>query len=164
MILLTLNRGPKSKMNGLFQWVYAFGMDHDIRRAISTGFEEETMTSSTVKFTTSEVKKYLDECIRHWRSEHMSGNEYAKYYLDAYRSVSVSLFGEVLPTDEEGLYDKFVVSRVDEEPIEDGAEYFVLRLDNDDEAVQAIMWWALVTLKRKLFDDLGDKYRPGKIK
>ena len=64
---------------------------------------------------------------------------------------------------EEGLYDKFVVSRADGKPIDDKAEYFVLRLDNDDRAIQAVMWWAVQTRKSKLFDDLGDKYRPGRV-
>ena len=60
---------------------------------------------------------------------------------------------------EKGLFKKFRVQKVDE-PMDEDAEYFVLRLDNDDEAVQAVLWWALRTGKSKLFEDIMDKYRP----
>lgn len=63
---------------------------------------------------------------------------------------------------EKGLFKKFRVQKVDE-PMDEDAEYFVLRLDNDDEAVQAVLWWALMRGKRELFDDIGDRYRPGRI-
>ena len=63
---------------------------------------------------------------------------------------------------EQGLYGKFHVEKADGTPLDEGADYFVLRLDNDDEAVQAVLWWALRN-NSKLFDDLSDKYRPGRI-
>jgi len=58
----------------------------------------------TVKFTEEKVKEYLDGCIRNWRKVGDNGvpgmPEYDKniatYYIDAYQSVRVSLFGELL--------------------------------------------------------------------
>lgn len=62
-----------------------------------------------------------------------------------------------------GLYGKFVLEKADGTPMDEDAEYFVLRLDNDQEAVQAILGWALRSGHDKLFDDLHDKYRPGRV-
>ena len=55
------------------------------------------MTSDTVQFTVTEIKRYLDECIQYWRSEQALGREHAQYYIDAYQSVGRSLFGELSP-------------------------------------------------------------------
>ncbi len=58
--------------------------------------------SETVPFEPEAVKAYLDECIRLWRAR--VGNPdwpYAPCYVDAFQSVRTSLFGELLPSDEE---------------------------------------------------------------
>lgn len=54
-----------------------------------------------VEFTPEAVKKYLDECICFWRIKHLEGDEGAKYYIDAFQSIRVSLFGELLPAEDE---------------------------------------------------------------
>lgn len=56
----------------------------------------------TVEFTEEAVKEYLDRNIRHWRSQRDSISEaqMALYYIDAYQSVRISLFGETLPLHE----------------------------------------------------------------
>lgn len=59
--------------------------------------------ASTVPFTESDVKAYLDRGIRAWRikrDDQKNGLEdrgIAVYYIDAYQSVRTSLFGETLP-------------------------------------------------------------------
>jgi len=57
--------------------------------------------SNTVPFTEVDVKNYLDVCINFWRNKKINGNENEKdmavYYIDAYQSVRISLFGESLP-------------------------------------------------------------------
>lgn len=55
---------------------------------------------STVPFTEKDVKAYLDDCIVFWRKEKntVDGDPVmAAYYIDAFQSVRVSLFGELLP-------------------------------------------------------------------
>ena len=47
----------------------------------------------TVDFTEENVKEYLDDCIAYWRN---ANKDYSVYYLDAYQSVRISLFGEPL--------------------------------------------------------------------
>ena len=54
-----------------------------------------------INFDKKSVKEYLDSCINHWRGilndpkhEH---HDIAIYYCDAFQSVRVSLFGELLP-------------------------------------------------------------------
>lgn len=53
------------------------------------------------------IKQYLDNCIRHWRIKKKSipaditfpdnfGLEQAKHYIDAYQSVRLMIFGEIL--------------------------------------------------------------------
>lgn len=51
----------------------------------------------TVPFTEEAVKAYLDESILYWRG---CQHEMAAYYMDAFQSVRMSLFGEVLPQPE----------------------------------------------------------------
>jgi len=52
--------------------------------------------------TKEEIRKYLDECILHWRkrrddpSTTPEDNAITHYYIDAYQSVRVSLLGELL--------------------------------------------------------------------
>lgn len=43
------------------------------------------------------VRQYLDDCIRQERKNLADGSEFAKYYIDAYQSLRMSLFGEFLP-------------------------------------------------------------------
>jgi len=52
-----------------------------------------------VAFTEKDVKDYLDKCIRYWRGVKKKGGpkkEMAAYYIDAFQSVRISLFGECL--------------------------------------------------------------------
>lgn len=53
--------------------------------------------------TYSEFQGYLDGCIRGWREKREKGPEHiagmAVYYIDAFQSVRVSYFGELLPPD-----------------------------------------------------------------
>ena len=59
------------------------------------------MTDSDFRISPSQAKQYLDDCIRHWRKiekdKSQDKNQIAKYYIDAYQSVRMSLFGELLP-------------------------------------------------------------------
>ncbi|GAG30978.1 unnamed protein product [marine sediment metagenome] len=48
---------------------------------------------NTVEFTKEDVKEYLDNAISYWRG---SRESYSTYYVDAYQSVRMSLFGELL--------------------------------------------------------------------
>ncbi len=69
---------------------------------------------STIKFTKKDVKKYLDQCIEHWRNDKRilkeriknqdmddgfwaldKNMDMATFYIDAYQSVRMSLFGEL---------------------------------------------------------------------
>ena len=63
-----------------------------------------------VEFTEEKVKEYLDMCIRYWREkikgfvvfgeessyEDVENRDMANHYIDAYQSVRMSLFGELL--------------------------------------------------------------------
>lgn len=45
----------------------------------------------------TEIKRYLDRAIIRWRHKRDEENcEFAKYYIDAFQSVRVSIFGETL--------------------------------------------------------------------
>jgi hypothetical protein len=65
------------------------------------------MGEETVEFTREAVKEYLDGAIRHWRRlrdkqpEAVREECMATYYVDAFQSVRVSLFGEVLGEEED---------------------------------------------------------------
>lgn len=54
----------------------------------------------TVEFTEEKVKEYLDDRIRRWRKIKENNkhelNYMAFYYIDAYRGIRESLFGELL--------------------------------------------------------------------
>lgn len=53
--------------------------------------------NNTVKFTVKDVMEYIDGCIRYWWKRRDEGNcEYAKYYIDAFQSVRISIFGGIL--------------------------------------------------------------------
>lgn len=67
---------------------------------LQMGQGEEEM-SETIPFKKGEVKKYLDKCIRNWRKEHNEGNRIALFYVDAFQSVRVSIFGEILSPEED---------------------------------------------------------------
>jgi len=43
---------------------------------------------------------YLDRCIVFWRNKRKQGDAMAEYYIDAYQSVRISIFGELLPAEE----------------------------------------------------------------
>lgn len=59
----------------------------------------------TVEFTEEAVKKYLDEAIRHARRERdLEESSIAVFYIDAFQSVRVSLFGELLELEQIGPY------------------------------------------------------------
>jgi hypothetical protein len=53
--------------------------------------------ANTVELNERAVKAYLDSCIRHWRLKRLLGSKMACHYIDAYQSVRVSLFDELLP-------------------------------------------------------------------
>lgn len=65
--------------------------------------DPETSTGQTVLFTPDAVRNYLDDAIRSWREqrdEHEPGTDQhvmGVYYVDAFQSMRVSLFGEMLP-------------------------------------------------------------------
>lgn len=52
--------------------------------------------SETIPFTEEDVKAYLDTAIKNWRAK-MGSTRVAYYYVDAFQSVRISLFGEFLP-------------------------------------------------------------------
>lgn len=52
-------------------------------------------TAVTVPFTEKDVKGYLDKAIEYWRK--CPATEMRDSYVDAYQSVRISLFGELLP-------------------------------------------------------------------
>jgi len=62
-----------------------------------------TPARDTIAFTEEAVKEYLDTAIRHWRDvrdeEKRADSDYgmATHYIDAFQSVRISLFGELLP-------------------------------------------------------------------
>lgn len=52
------------------------------------------------------------------------------------------------------LHDKFVVTKKDGTPVDPDAVYFVLRVDNDEDALFAAMLWAVRKDKMGLYEDL----------
>ncbi len=64
--------------------------------------KEENKVPETVSFTQEAVKHYLDACIRVWRARRKTGDKIGVYYIDAYQSVRISLFGSMLPIEKEG--------------------------------------------------------------
>lgn len=68
---------------------------------------KEIEARKTLKIDNLEdIKTYLDNCIRAWRSKRDNEHCYfAKYYIDAYQSVRYSIFGECLPADEKEVKD-----------------------------------------------------------
>jgi len=64
------------------------------------------MKKTTIPFEKSTIKEYLDRSIRYWRKKRRE-DEYdldteekvADYYIDAFQSVRMTLFGELLSED-----------------------------------------------------------------
>jgi hypothetical protein len=55
--------------------------------------------SDTVVFTEEGIKEYLDNCITHWRG--CAPTDMQKHYVDAFQSMRITLFGELLPKEGE---------------------------------------------------------------
>jgi hypothetical protein len=53
-----------------------------------------TSITPTVDFTEDAVKGYLDKVITHWRA--CPPTEMQSHYIDAYQSLRLSIFGELL--------------------------------------------------------------------
>lgn len=70
---------------------------------------------ATVPFTEEAVKNFLDGVIAHWRAKRTAALNVsdeatvaqAVCYVDAYQSIRMSLFGELLPDDVETLADEW---------------------------------------------------------
>lgn len=62
--------------------------------------EDERIFEHTVNFTKEDIKEYLDDMIRLWREKRDGKDKdlskVAIYYIDAYQSVRVSIFGKLL--------------------------------------------------------------------
>jgi hypothetical protein len=53
--------------------------------------------TNNVPFEKEDVKNYLDRCIIHWRAKQEAGDKIAEYYIDAFQSARMSIFGKLLP-------------------------------------------------------------------
>ena len=51
------------------------------------------MKDKLIPFTKEDVKAYLDRCIVYWRDK---DPQWSEYYVDAFQSVRMTLFGETL--------------------------------------------------------------------
>jgi len=56
--------------------------------------------NTVIPLEETSVKAYLDAAISFWRKKNADGIEYAIYYVDAFQSVRMSIFGEALPIPE----------------------------------------------------------------
>jgi len=82
-------------------------MADDEKKAIDIFFDNSQKTrmeGTTIEFTEEAVKDYLDVCIRHWRGEQKRPTtrkkwEMTRHYIDAFQSVRISLFGELLASE-----------------------------------------------------------------
>jgi hypothetical protein len=54
---------------------------------------------TTVDFTEDGIKEYLDNAIQHWRK--CAPTDMQRHYVDAFQSMRISLFGELLPKEGE---------------------------------------------------------------
>ena len=71
---------------------------------MDTCASDGTVAPPTVEFTEEAVKEYLDTCIKKWRSTdptELQEFQMRAHYVDAYQSVRVSIFGELLPKEGE---------------------------------------------------------------
>jgi hypothetical protein len=66
---------------------------------MNTISSDGTVTPPTINFTEEGVKTYLDRTIEHWRK--CAPTQMQKHYVDAFQSMRVSLFGELLPKEGE---------------------------------------------------------------
>ena len=66
---------------------------------MDTCASDGTVAPPTVEFTEEAVKGYLDKCITRWREADRT--DMRAHYVDAYQSVRVSIFGELLPKEGE---------------------------------------------------------------
>jgi hypothetical protein len=55
---------------------------------------------------------------------------------------------------EDALHDKYEVTKRDGTPTDPDAVYFVLRIDNDEDALLAAMMWAMRKNMPGLYEDL----------
>lgn len=64
-----------------------------------------TMKTNKIPFTEKDVKAYLDKCINHWRNvknalisrgDEQNDIQMCDHYIDAFQSVRISVFGELL--------------------------------------------------------------------
>jgi hypothetical protein len=51
---------------------------------------------ATIEFAEDDIKDYLDRCIVHWRDRLKEGYSPSVYYIDAFQSMRMSIFGETL--------------------------------------------------------------------
>ena len=58
------------------------------------------MSERVVGFTKEAVLEYLDAAIKLARKQRDGGDCKAMFYVDAFQSVRISLFGELLPQEE----------------------------------------------------------------
>ena len=54
----------------------------------------------------------------------------------------------------EGLYGKYNIAMVDGSPVDPNSMYFILRIDNDPDALLAAMLWAISKNNWVLLNDL----------
>ena len=59
---------------------------------------------------------------------------------------------------QQGLFGKYELKKSDGEPIDPDAVYFILRIDNDTDALHAAMQWAINKSNWPLFNDLRKGY------
>jgi hypothetical protein len=50
----------------------------------------------SIPFRKKEIIEYLDSCITQWRKQKKTGDKLAPYYIDAFQSVRMTLFGKLL--------------------------------------------------------------------
>lgn len=53
-----------------------------------------------------------------------------------------------------GIYRKYNISKANGKPIDPEAKYFILRIDNDYDALFAAIYWARKKENQELVDDL----------
>jgi len=59
----------------------------------------------------------------------------------------------------QGIYEKYVIQKVDGSPPDPKARYFVLRYDNDEDALYAAIMWAVRKDNWELVEDLQNEVR-----
>ena len=74
------------------------GLKPIVSHLITIANLEQLGISNTVPFTKEDILKHIDECITFWRKDKRN---FAEFYVDAYQSMRMSIFGELLPLPEE---------------------------------------------------------------